>query len=98
MSFRIVALAIAIVALSGCATASKTFGPDGREAYTIGCSGSALDWGLCYRKAGDLCGTSGYDVITQNGEQGAVAGGGSGSLFAGTTASRSLVISCKKAH
>ncbi|WP_243039255.1 hypothetical protein [Dyella sedimenti] len=89
-------LVVSSVTVAGCATSSKTYGPDGREAYTIGCSGAALDWGLCYKKAGDICGSAGYDVVSKNGEQGAVAGGGNGSFFGGTTASRSLVVECKK--
>lgn len=84
------------LALGGCVTDSKTYGPDGREAHTITCSGTVQSWGDCYKKAGDICGTAGYDVVSQNGEQGAVAGGGGSSFFAGNTISRSLVMECKQ--
>ena len=45
-----------VILLSGCASASKTHGPDGKEAFFINCSGLARTWGMCYEKAGDLCG------------------------------------------
>lgn len=36
---REVAIALAAVAVvTGCASASKTYGPDGKEAYSINCS------------------------------------------------------------
>ncbi len=84
----------AALAFGGCATSSKTYGPNGEVAYSIGCSGAALSWGLCYEKAGDICGAKGYDVLSRNGEGGFAAGGGS-SFFAGSTVSRSMVVSCK---
>lgn len=93
----IVALVAAgtVLAISGCATASKTYGPDGQVAYSIGCSGSALSWGLCYEKAGEICGEKGYNVLARSGEGGLVAGGSGAGFFAGSTASRSMVVSCK---
>ena len=60
-----------VIVLAGCATASKTHGPDGREAYAINCSGAALNWGMCYSKAGALCGSRGYEVINQGFQFGA---------------------------
>ncbi|MNT24465.1 hypothetical protein D3C72_1599390 [compost metagenome] len=92
---NLILLSAATLALSACATSSKTFGPDGQEAYSIGCSGGALSWGACYEKAGELCGAKGYNILSRNGEGGFAAGGGNGSFFAGTTSSRSMVISCK---
>ena len=90
-------LAVLLVAnLSGCVTDSKTFGPDGREAHTITCHGLAQSWGDCYKKAGDVCGAAGYDVISQNGETGAVASANGSSAFAANTISRSLLMECKR--
>jgi uncharacterized protein YceK len=40
--------------LGGCATAKKTYTSDGKEGYAITCSGSALNWGMCYEKAGEI--------------------------------------------
>ena len=44
---RIAILFLMIVAfVSGCATSKKTYTSDGREGYSINCSGSALNWGM----------------------------------------------------
>ena len=56
-------LILAFATLGGCATASKTYTADGKEGYNIACSGSALNWGMCYEKAGNICGTKGYVVL-----------------------------------
>ena len=84
------------VLLAACATSSKTYSPDGRPAYSLNCSGMALSWGACYEKAGDICGTAGYDVLAGGAESGAVVGGGSSGFFGGSTISRSMLIACKK--
>jgi hypothetical protein len=93
------AIAPAIIAFlilaSGCARASNTYGPDGKEAFSISCSGLARNWGMCYEKAGDLCGTRGYEVINQSGDHGSVAAVNPSSGFAGSVISRSLLIRCK---
>lgn len=84
------------IALSACATSSKTYAPDGRPAYTLNCSGMVLTWGTCYEKAGDLCGSVGYDVLAGGTERGAVIGSSSGGFYGGTTMSRSMLIACKR--
>jgi len=96
---RCAATSIFWLALAGCATASKTYGPDGREAYSINCSGTARSWGMCMEKAGDLCGAKGYSVITAVGDVGNLAVGTAtttnANLVAGSVMSRSMVVSCK---
>lgn len=100
------------IMLAGCASASHTYGPDGRDAYSLNCSGAARTWGMCLEKAGDLCGTRGYEVLQASSEEGFIAaanagasisgnranfaGSGSSAFFAGTTHSRSMLIACKK--
>lgn len=86
------------VLLAGCATATKTYAPDGREAYTIECSGVGGSWAICQAKAGDLCGTKGYDLISTGSDHGAIANvdANSGTAFATNTISRSMYIACKK--
>ncbi|WP_116378612.1 hypothetical protein [Cupriavidus taiwanensis] len=81
--------------LSACATSSQTFGPDGKAAHAINCSGSALTWSSCLAKAGDLCGTSGYNILDRVGEGYSVVGAGGGGLFGGSSYNRSMVVSCK---
>jgi hypothetical protein len=86
---------VLIALLTGCASASKTYGPDGREAYTLTCSGAARSWSNCYAKAGKICGTKGYDVLSQNGDQNAIITGSNGNFAGASGNSRSLLISCK---
>jgi hypothetical protein len=57
-----------IALLSGCATASKIYLPDGRQGTLIKCSGWANSWGNCQEKAGELCGARGYDVVDRHEE------------------------------
>lgn len=90
MRTAMVSLLIAL-AFTACASASKTYGPDGREAFTFNCSGWTRSWGMCYEKAGELCGTSGYDVIGQNVDHGVAVSPG----FGGSLISRNLFVGCK---
>lgn len=86
-------------ALSGCASASKTYGPDGKEAYSLNCSGAARSWGMCLEKAGDLCGTRGYSIVSAVGDVGnltvASATTQNANLVSGSVMSRSMIVSCK---
>lgn len=92
---KIVLTLAAVLVLSGCASASRTYGPDGKEAYSLNCSGWARTWGMCYEKAGDLCGTRGYEIIGQGSDRGAIASVTPSGGFAGSTISRSLLVRCK---
>ena len=90
---RRIILVLSIMAfVSGCATASKTFTADGKEGYVIDCSGSALNWGMCYKKAGDICGSKGYVVLEKNGDKGAMLTAGQFGLFGGSVIHRSMII------
>jgi hypothetical protein len=81
--------------VSGCATASKTYTSDGKEGYVINCSGSALNWGMCYEKAGELCGAKGYVVLEKSGDTGAIISGSQYGFFGGSVINRSMIIKCK---
>lgn len=81
--------------LSGCATADKIHTPDGRVGYSISCNGAALDWGSCYKKAGEICGVRGYDVISQSGDKGSTYSSNQFGAYGGSVIYRSLVIACK---
>lgn len=53
------------VSLAGCATVqpSEPFkGPNGRQAYTMQCSGMGRTMEQCYQSAAQLC-PAGYDII-----------------------------------
>ena len=92
-------LLLVVAALSGCASSSQTYGPDGEVAYNLNCSGLARTWGACLERAGDICQTKGYRIISSSGDTGALiaasASGNGASLAGGSTISRSMVVACK---
>lgn len=91
------ALSVAIcVMAAGCATSSETYLPDGGEGYSISCSGAALNWGMCYEKAGKLCGARGYEIIAGGSDQGAVVSGNQFGLYGGTVINRSMLVKCRE--
>ena len=79
-------LLLCIAALSGCATttSSEIYTADGRLGRSIYCSGTT--WGPCYEKAGETCGTKGYEVLEKSGDQ-----GGANPNFI----KRSIIIQCR---
>jgi|SRR5882724_1705471 len=90
------ALMLAILPLvSGCASASKTYGPDGREVFVLNCSGWARSWGMCYEKAGELCGPRGYQVIGRDEQNSMIGSAGGGSAMVAPVQHRNMMISCK---
>lgn len=86
----------ALVLLGGCASARQTYTADGSTGHSIDCSGTARNWGMCFEKAGEICGTRGYEVLNRSGDQGAVATANQYGGFAGSVISRTLIIQCKK--
>jgi hypothetical protein len=86
---------IIVIMLTACASSNKTYGPDGRVAYSLTCSGLARDWGMCLSKAGEICGARGYVVLSVNGDSGAMVTANPQMAFGGTTISRNMLISCK---
>lgn len=61
-----ISVLIMILTLSGCAMSSQTYLPDGRQGYSIDCSGSMLNINVCYKKAADICQSNGYEIVNQN--------------------------------
>ena len=92
---RVILVLSIMACVGGCATASKTFTSDGKEGYVINCSGTALNWGMCYQKAGELCGTKGYEVLEKSGDTGAMVTAGQHGLFGGSVINRSMIVKCK---
>lgn len=89
---KVILIISIMVFLGGCATASKTYTSDGKEGYSINCSGSALNWGMCYEKAGELCGTKGYEVLEKSGDTGAMVTAGQHGFLGGSVINRSMII------
>jgi len=87
---------ISTFALAGCATSKQTYTADGRIGHSINCSGSDLTWGSCYAKAGDLCGTKGYEVLEKSGEKRSAISGSTYGIFGSTSYNRNLLITCKE--
>ncbi|MCD4820753.1 MAG: hypothetical protein K8R11_01460 [Methanococcoides sp.] len=51
---------------------------------------------MCYEKAGELCGSKGYEVLEKSGDTGAMVTAGQYGLFGGSVINRSMVIKCKE--
>ena len=81
--------------LTGCASSSPTYAPDGSKAYSLDCSGSARTWGMCYEKAGELCKEKGYEVVAGGSDKSSQLIANDSSVYASEGSSRSLVIKCK---
>ena len=88
-------IAIAVLAIAGCASVNESYAPDGRKAYELNCSGTTRSWDKCLSKAESLCKPAGYDVLRKTGEGRAPAGGGAGGLYGSQTYERGMLIACK---
>ena len=93
---RVLLILLIVTCVGGCASASKTFTSDGKEGYVINCSGNGLHWGMCYEKAGNVCGSKGYEVLEKSGDTSAMVTAGRYGLFGGSANSRSMIIKCKE--
>jgi hypothetical protein len=88
------AFLIATSLLAGCATSSVTYLPDGGEGHSIECSGTALSWAKCEQKAGEICKTAGYEVLSRTGDSQSTIGGGQFGVYGGTYQTRSMLVKC----
>lgn len=100
-------LIVFVTTLQGCATSREVFLADGTKGYNINCSGSGMNYSNCLEKAGEICGTRGYDLLNQQGdavpfaqairEFGANTQSASVGYFtySGSTITRNLFIKCK---
>lgn len=88
-----------LIVLGSCASVEQTFGPDGRIAHAINCSDSrGVDMNACYVKAGEICGSKGYDVINKETDKTLTAVLSDYEGLYGSASSennRMLLISCK---
>ena len=93
---KLIVILFVVTLLGGCATAKQTYTADGQLGYSINCSGSALNWGMCYEKAGEICGSKGYEVLQKSGDTGALVSGSQFGLYGGSVINRSMIIKCKE--
>ena len=89
-------VATLVFALAGCTAAKPITTPDGRQGYTVECSGRLLSWEDCFERAAEICKGESYDVFTRVGEQSALVDAEPQHLSSSTTTSRSMVIACKR--
>ena len=84
---------------AGCTTSKQITGPDGRTAHSISCNGGANNIGNCFEKAGDICGSAGYDVLDKDGSVVPIStlrgSNGRVSGFGTAAVNRSLLVRCK---
>lgn len=85
------------VALGGCATSRTITGADGKPLHKISCDGSALSIEACYEKAGELCGSAGYEIVNQGGTATPFVFASPSSFTAGTIVSRTVYARCRDA-
>lgn len=88
---KMIAMGLAIAALTACTTSTPIRMPDGRAGYSIKCSGTANSWGSCMQEAGKLCGARGYNIFMRDSRGGFVAT----QTFAGSTIHREMIVACK---
>jgi len=84
--------ALGALALAGCVAVTPVpfSGPNGRQAYSMRCSGAGRSMQECYRVAGQVC-PRGYDIIDSSSST--VGVGTNGTFVAGPR--REMAIECR---
>lgn len=59
-------LAAGSLLLASCATATDVGLPDGSTGYALNCSGTAMSWGMCLKRAGEVCRGHGYEILARD--------------------------------
>lgn len=86
---------LAYLVVSACASAKETYLPDGRLGYSISCDGSAVGINVCFEKAGSLCGSSGYDIYSRDGQTIPTAVATPDVVTFGAFNTKSILIACR---
>ncbi|MFJ3484960.1 hypothetical protein ACIPL1_16460 [Pseudomonas sp. NPDC090202] len=86
---------IAILGLTGCATAQNTYTKDGQQALSIDCSGEAMSWAACYEKADASCAGTGYNIVGTNGTPQPGAADKTLGADVGNYKTRTVMVTCK---
>ena len=84
------------ILFNACATSKVIYTPEGKKGYNITCSGSALNWGMCYEKAGEMCGSEGYTIIEKSDDKGEIVSANQFGLYGGSVINRNMLIVCGK--
>lgn len=75
------------LALTSCATSKAVYTPDGKQGHALQCGGTAMTWNDCQEKAGQICGSKGYEVLDRQENTSYVLGS--------PAISRTMLIACK---
>jgi hypothetical protein len=101
------AIAAAAISLAACSSSKPVYTADGQQGHVVTCTpgwtggiigavaNASTSWGQCYERAGEICGTAGYDIIKQVGEGGVYGQAGDGGGFVSSTNNRMMVVKCK---
>jgi hypothetical protein len=89
------ALVLIAVMLAGCSTPKPVYLANGKQGYSIDCSGTVRTWGQCMEKAGQVCGARGFDVLSQDGGNSHIVNTFGGNNQVIPTASRTMLIACR---
>ena len=82
--------------LTACASSTEVYTPTGERGYSLNCSGTARSWGMCYEKAGEICGRQGYTVLSKDGGRSTVITGDANGFSSSPRIGRYLLIQCKR--
>ena len=88
-------VALAVLALTGCAATSETSVKHGKRGLHINCSGLSSSWDNCYSKAASACSTRGYRVVARSGDSDEEAGDYLFGINPAGYTSRSMIVICK---
>lgn len=88
-------VALAVLAVTGCAATSHTAVKHGKRGLHINCSGLSSSWNKCYEEAVTACGDKGYRVIAKSGDAEEEPGDYPFGLNPAGYTSRSMIVVCK---
>ena len=88
-------IALAVLAVSGCAATSETAVKHGKRGLHINCSGLSSSWNKCYAEAEKSCGEKGYRLIAKSGDSDEESGDYPFGLNPAGYTSRSMIVICK---
>lgn len=94
-SMKTILALFAVLALTGCASAEKTYLDNGEQGLTIDCSGEANSWATCYEKADASCAGTGYRIVGTDGTPSTQESEKTLGVDVGNYKNRSVVVVCK---
>ena len=105
-ALSVAAAAAAAISLAACSS-KPVYTADGQQGHVVTCTpgwtgglvgavaNASTSWAQCYERAGELCGTAGYDIIQQVGENGVYGQASNNGGFVSSTNNRMMMVKCK---